>query len=269
MVNHEKIAESVSTALNDLSDDIAYWKELLEAKQNTPRLEHYVARLYVVIFKFLASIMMKWSSKSTITRMFRSFDSEFFKEEIDSKKSSIQELERKLTRQAELEWHRQLSRSIEVNTTTVQEMAAAFQDHLVVQLNKQQRILGQSTKDMLQQQLLNLQQMQNFTKSEKPSPNIVDQDSGQRASGTAAARVVQDSALEIRVTALDLLRSYVVQQQNIPLQVAQSKTLSIHRGVFQKIQLWNATSASQRLWILGPYQVPQPSQYTHLSAHVM
>lgn len=259
----------MSTALDDLSDDIAYWKDLLEAKQNTPRLEHYVARLYVVIFKFLASIMMKWSSKSTITRMFRSFDSEFFKEEIDSKKSSIQELERKLTRQAELEWHRQLSRSIEVNTITVQEMAAAFQDHLVIQLNKQQRILGQSTKDLLQEQLLNLQQMQNFAKSEKPSLNVIDQDSGQRTSGAAAARLVQYSASQIRVTALDLLRPYVVQQQSIPPQVAQSKTLSIHREVFQKIQLWNATPASQRLWILGPYQVPQPSQYTHLGAHVV
>lgn len=259
----------MSAALEDLSDDIAYWKDLLEAKQNTARLEHYVARLYVVIFRFLASIMMKWSSKSSITRMFRSFDGEFFKEEIDSKKSSIHELERKLTRQAELEWHRQLSRSIEVNTKTVQEMAAAFQDHLVVQLNQQQRILGQSTKDLLEQQLLNLHQMQTFTKPEKHPSSILNQDSGQRASGAAATEMMQYAAEQVRLTALRLLRSYVVQQRNKPQLITQSRSLSIHKVVFQKIQLWNATTSSQRLWIVGPFQAPQPSQYTRLSANLV
>ena len=81
-LDHENIAESVSKTLDDLNDHMAYWKELIGINELNLRGEHYVARLYVVMSKFLASIMSKWSSESSVALIFRSFDSEFFKDEI-------------------------------------------------------------------------------------------------------------------------------------------------------------------------------------------
>lgn len=68
-------------------------------------MKEYVARLYVVVFKFLVNIMVKWS-RSSISRLLSSFDSDFFKDEIEDKKKSIGELERRLNRQASLAMQR-------------------------------------------------------------------------------------------------------------------------------------------------------------------
>ena len=106
-MNHDKIAESVSNALEDLSDDVVYWKELLGHNGSSVRMKDYVAKLYVVVFKFLAAIMTKWS-KSSVAGLLRSFDSDFFKEEIQDKKTKIQDLERRLQRQALLAMQRSM-----------------------------------------------------------------------------------------------------------------------------------------------------------------
>ncbi|KAM0794316.1 hypothetical protein BDR22DRAFT_895247 [Usnea florida] len=95
-INHIKIAESVSSALDDLSDDIARWKNLLELNNYNMRMEHLVAQMYVVVFDFLATIMDKWSSKSSLGRLVRSFDSDFFKCEIETKRQRLQDLEHRL-----------------------------------------------------------------------------------------------------------------------------------------------------------------------------
>ena len=229
-----------------------------------------MARLFVVVFKFLANIMTKWSSKSATGRMFRSFDSDFFKEEIEMKRAGIRDLEYKLNRQADLDWRRELKTSIEANSTMVKEFSAMqvnLNAEWLLHLGQHEKSLGLSVKHLLEQGHLNMQRELAST-----SNTTATQTMERSAAGEKEQQDMNPSyytAEEVRLTTLLLLRPYVVQQQNVPQVVAKSKTFSIHREVFQKIHLWNAISASQRLWILGPYQVPQPSQYTHLSAHVV
>ena len=105
-INHIKIAESVSNARDDLSDDVTHWKMLLELNEYDMRMEHLVAKMYVVVFKFLTTIMIKWSSKSSLGRLVRRFGSDFFKDEIEHKETSLQALEHRLERNNHVAMHR-------------------------------------------------------------------------------------------------------------------------------------------------------------------
>ncbi len=75
-INHEKICESFSKALNSVSENIIECQAELEIFRTKPVLEK-VADLYAHIFKFLASVM-DWIMQRRIKRMLKSFNENLY-----------------------------------------------------------------------------------------------------------------------------------------------------------------------------------------------
>ena len=118
-------------------------------------MKEYVAKLYVVVFKFLAVMMTKWS-KSSINRLFRSFDRDCFKDEIEEKKTKIRDLERRLERQASLPVQRSIK---EVPTQDpiakiIATAQAKFDANFWQKAEQYQRSLGEAMVKTLQEQYL-------------------------------------------------------------------------------------------------------------------
>src|SRR5882762_7670537 len=63
-MNHQEIANGVANSLDGLSEDIAYWNNLMQEHGNTKIMRRYVRELYVVVFEFLTEIFTKWSKSS-------------------------------------------------------------------------------------------------------------------------------------------------------------------------------------------------------------
>ena len=273
-INHEKIAESVSKALDDLSDDIAYWKELMEINEDNMRMDHFVARLYVVVFTFLTTIMTKWLSKSSLARMFRSFDSEFFKEEIEAKKSSIRDLEHKLERSANLSMQRSIRNVIPKAEmkALIADQQAKFQIEWLIKMSQQEAILGRTVKNALEEQYESERQrtQERAVIADPPRPAPDQRIGGERSlmlEGPGSSSTFYTVG-EIRLNALRRLRPYTIQLQDIE-SIVHPQFLNVNIEVFNRIKQLNASSSSQTLWIHGPFLVPRPSRYTQLSATVV
>lgn len=268
-VNHEKIAEGVSNALDDLSDDIKYWRETLEVYKDHMMMGTYVAKLYVVVFQFLVSIMTRWS-KSSGTRFLRSFDCNFFKDEIDAKKDRIRELERKFERQGMLEMQRHIQ-----NAPTKDEIAAIvtdsqarFQSEWILKAEQLKRDLGRTVKNGLEEGFLSLlwQQRDEYRLSASPTvPRLQEASTIADAQGLTERTYLKE---QVVLAACRRLQQNA-QQEHVPEFVAQSQELSVHIEIFMRIQQWNAAKEPQILWIQGPFQAPTPSRYTNLSMYVL
>ena len=261
-INHIKIAESVSNALDDLSDDIDHWKQLLDLNNDNMRMEHLVAKMYVVVFKFLATIMIKWSSKSSLGRLVRSFDSDFFKDEIEIEKQSLQALEQKLERSDRLAMHRGIM--------DVAEMIKLGQADFRRELRMFEDRMGRTQATNLERQL------QDWRRELRESPLKVQirmrPQSNTRQSFLQAEGSQPPMSLypidQLQENALQRLRPYTA-QVHIAEMVVQASLQNVHMDLFNGIQQWNAVSASSVLWVQGPFQVPQPSPFTQLSAYVI
>ena len=221
------------------------------------RMEHLVAKMYVVVFKFLATIMTKWSSKSSLGRLVRSFDSDFFKDEIETKKQSLQTLEQRLERKDHLAMHRDVK--------NVEELLKLLQADFQREFR-----MGRA-------QMTNLEkQVQDLRREVSESPfkaqiHMRPQSPTRQSLLTAEGSKPPMSLYRIdrlQENAVQRLRSYTA-QVHIAEMVVQAHLLNIHMDLFNRIQQWNAVSASSTLWIQGPFQVPQPSRYTQLSAYVI
>ena len=118
-------------------------------------MKEYVATLYVVVFNFLVAVMTKWF-KSSINRLLRSPDRDFFKDEIEEKKTKIRDLERRLNRQASLTVQRSIKDvptqdQIEKIFATAQ---AKFDANFWQKAERYQRDLGEAMVKTLQEQYL-------------------------------------------------------------------------------------------------------------------
>ena len=246
----------------------------MEINENNMRMEHFVARLYVVVFTFLATIMTKWLSKSSIARMFRSFDSEFFKDEIEAKKSSIRDLEHKLERSAHLSMQRSIKNIIPGSDmkTLIADQQAEFQLQWLIKMTQQEAILGRTIKSALEEQYENeRQRMEQRALTARPTGSA----SNYSMTGeiSPAAEVFGNSSThyvvaEVRLTALQRLRFYTIEPQGLE-SIVHPQYLNVNIEVFNRVKQLNASSASQTLWIHGPFLVPRPSRYTQLSATVV
>lgn len=271
-MNHDKIAESVSNALDDMSDDIAYWKELLEINEHSIRTEHYISRMYVVVFKFLATIMAKWTSRSSIVRLFRSFDSEFFKAEIEDKKAKIRDLNDRLRRQSDLTIQRNTNNiipkadMIRLIVEAQRDAQAKFEAELLIRLKQQELRLGQTVKGTLEEQYRSHRKEQ---RGNGPRIQLSTTTAEMISSPTPEASAKFYSNIHIQFDALSQLRSYATQTNILDVLVAQAQPLNVNSEIFSRIQQWNAASTSQALWIQGPFQAPQPSHYTLLSSSII
>ena len=271
-VNHTKIAESVSKVLDDLSEDIAYWKELLEFNERSARAEHYVARLYVLIFKFLATIMVKWASRSSITRLMRSFDSDFFGEEIEEKKAKIRDLGDRFRRYSE-----QVAQS---NTKNLLEgldryagSHAKFQND---QAKSQERFNAQILMQVRHLHQVGWQMKEMLEDYHKHRDTEVQQQPLYRGQELKALGAVPDDCRElsqytrvqVQQNAIKSLGKYAT-QQDISSLIEQAQFLGFSSDIFFRIREWNASMTSQLLWICGPFMAAQPSKYTLLSAYIV
>ena len=232
-------------------------------------MRDYVAKLYVVVFKFLVGIMTKWS-KSSVARFLRSFDSSFFDEEIQQKKTKIRDLEHRLERQGSLAMKNSVKEapSKEDIAKIVSVSQANFQMELSIKADQFQRELGRTMKNTLQEEFLNTMWAQRdelllganspLARSREASPMPVPPNEADNFYRRK----------QIELTAHRLLQQNT-RQEHVQTMVAQSENLSIHIGIFDRIQQWNAAKTSQCLWIQGPFQVSRPSHYTLLNTYVL
>ena len=259
----------MSTALDDLSDDVKYWRQTLDVYKDNVIMKEYVAKLYVVVFKFLVNIMTKWS-KSGVARFLRSFESNFFKEEIESKRTEIRDLEHRLERQGSLAMKHSVQQAPTKDDISkiVSISQANFQMEFLLKAEQYKRELGQTVKNSLQDEFLNMLWVQRdeitfgakspMARSREPSP-LPDtiNDAGdfylRRQIQLAARRQVQQKT----------------QQEHVLTMVAQAQNLNVDIAIFDRIQRWNTASGSRMLWIQGPFQASTPSRYTLLSTTVL
>lgn len=249
----------MSNALDDLSDDIGYWRRALEIHGGNIHVREYTAKLYMVVFDFLARIMTQWSSRSSLTRAFKSFDSKFLKTEIEEKRIKIKDLEHKLERESRLS----IERSIMENPTKddianlILTGQARFQAQLFKELG---RTVRGALEDVAQEFLQEFYQtrMQSLTNAigSAPHPSI-----------KAQEKVVY-SKKNIQLDAEQFLGQYRL-DDNIDSLIDQSSGLEVHVEIFSRVRDWNAAKTSQALWIQGPFQASIPSRYTLLSAYAV
>ena len=232
-------------------------------------MKEYVAKLYVVVFKFLVGIMTKWS-KSSVARFLRSFDSSFFDEEIQQKKTKIRDLEHRLERQGSLAMKSSVKEapSKEDIAKIVSESQEKFQMQLTIKAEQLKRELGWTVRNTLQEEFLNTLWVQRdelllvadspLARSREVSPMP---DPPKETDNVYRKK-------QIEMTAHRLLQRNT-QQKHVHTMVAQAEELSVHIGIFDRIQQWNASKTSQCLWIQGPFQASTPSHYTLLNTYVL
>ena len=263
-MNYEEITEAISDALDDVSDDIAYWKEMLREDENRVRTEHFISRMYAVIFKFFATIMTKWSSKSSFGRMIRSFDKEFLESEVEKKRQKIRDLNDKLTRQSDVAMHRKIDR-----LEQSQAEAQAVLSRAMLELSQQQMQLGSTIKNSL------IEEFQSYFRQQIEAPRsqrLLSNDSAKRKLLTGTEGVespdICHTGAELKSCALQLLAPYTVPQDVYPL-IEDARSLNINIEILQRLKQWNESNSSRLLWIQGPFQEPQPSKYTLISAYII
>ena len=233
-------------------------------------MKEYIARLYVVVFKFLVRIMTKWSSKSSTVRFFRSFDSGFFKDEIEAKNSQIRELTYKLDREGSLAMKHSVKEAPTKDDIAeiVSVSQAKFELEFFVKAEKYRRELGQSMRKTLQEEFINLLWLQRDDQLLGPrSPG------GRFREPSPSSDLLRDAEnLYLRKQIQLYVRrrlQHIPQQEHVSTLVAQSEGLNVNIHILERIQAWNSATGSQVLWVQGPFQVPKPSRYTLLSTYVL
>ena len=262
----------MSSALDDLSDDAKYWRELLGVNTCNVRMKEYVTKLYMTVFEFLINIMTKWM-KSPIARICHSFDGNFFKDEIEFKRNKIEDLARRLQRQIDLDMKRQV---LQMPTQAeVVRIMALSQANFRIELESRNRELGEIFKKTLLDEVINY-----FSARDSVINKISDDERFQAAqvlpttmkeTTEAISSVFLEASYakkQVRLNALRYIRQYEQDEHIISL-IDQAQGLNIHMEIFNRIQDWNSAPTSQSLWIQGSFQAPTPSQYTLLSAYII
>ncbi|KAI0415251.1 hypothetical protein F5X98DRAFT_230062 [Xylaria grammica] len=141
-INHQELAEGVSSTLEDLSDDMNYWNELIREYSDTQILHRYIRDLYIVVFEFLTEIFTEWS-RSSWKRFITSFDEKAFKRVFSERRDRIKAIEQRLKKNAELEFER--------NTTSRLKTNASLQDQLRSQQTQMAMNIQEMRHDMTRQ----------------------------------------------------------------------------------------------------------------------
>ncbi|KAL9607264.1 MAG: hypothetical protein Q9167_007806 [Letrouitia subvulpina] len=262
-MNHEGITESISDALDEVSDDIAYWNEMLKAKGDYIRIENYISRLYTGVFEFFTTIMIKWSSKGSIGRSFRSFDAGFLQDEIEKKRHKIRDLNDKLRRQSDIAMHHKTECLVQWSQLQT-EAQAKFEVQLTNVLVSQKELhLGMTSMTGLFEECRSyILKAQSLAEASMTSRRLLNCDKDQLMPSTCY------TAFEIQSCVLDRLESYAVPQDISPL-IENAKFLSIHIEICIRLKHWNESPSPQLLWVQGPFGETRPSRYTLLSSYVI
>ncbi|RWA13068.1 hypothetical protein EKO27_g2021 [Xylaria grammica] len=287
-INHQELAEGVSSTLEDLSDDMNYWNELIREYSDTQILHR----------------MVKVVVEKPLMRFITSFDEKAFKRVFSERRDRIKAIEQRLKKNAELEFER--------NTTSRLKTNASLQDQLRSQQTQMAMNIQEMRHDMTRQNELIYQLGASVFRllAEKSYPHspgtpgqprleegklesLVDlgllttiQSSGWAADGsvqsipsaipantsTIPKTPTEDMPLRPhsqrfnRQEILDLLgpitAKYARDIQHVVGAVTQASRAQITETVRRRIEVWTVSAQSDKLWVQGPYERTHPSNTT-------
>ncbi|KAL9088332.1 MAG: hypothetical protein Q9165_006257 [Trypethelium subeluteriae] len=247
---YERIGETVSRALEELSDRLPYWHRQMRIHRDNAFMQRYIALLYVAIFRFLADIMNEWF-KSGWERLRRAFDTDFIDRRLNTATDEIKTLSDKLEKESKLatEARIQMIPTSGDFTTWMQQ----FQEELFSRMGEtiQKQLRGEYE--------THFAQMVNMVTARSPSPMLVL--SGHDSLGPAKSDVMDWSSI---TTPLEKFDQKELRQDL----VGRSRTLHMDLDTLQRIQYWFPEPVSRTLWICGPFQAPTPSRMTLMSAYI-
>ena len=240
--------------LEELADDISFWQRTTQHHRENEQIKGLVVRLYVAVFDLLLGIM-GWYETS-----WKRFKSSFSNKSLDtiivSKKKTMDEIGKKIVREAELAT-RDAARE---NGENFSKFLSSLSSGLAIDVQTTARDLCASNLFLLQQQ----------EQQQKSQQLLTARDSIQRSSSAASVRTMD--SFEITTHYHEAIINFKNCQQGdlIESLIQQTSDLQLNLNIFREIeQLWVSENKSSVLWIYGPSDVPKPSRYTLTSAFLV
>ncbi|KAI9655728.1 MAG: hypothetical protein M1821_005163 [Bathelium mastoideum] len=249
---YEKIGDTITRGLEDLSDRIPFWHRQMEIHRRNPFMKRYLALLYVAIFRFLADIMKEWFQTGW-GRLKRAFDNDYVDRRLNSATNEIRNLSEKLEKEAKLATEAKIQMVPTVGD--FEAWSRQFQDEFYSRL-------GETVQRQLRYEYENhLIPVMNMVATRSSSPMLA-------ISGHDGLDSLAPDTLEYDWSKLSApLEKYNVQESLEDL-IRQSQDLHVNFEMLQRIQYWFLEPISKILWISGPFQAPVPSRVTLTSAYV-
>ncbi|KAK8850867.1 hypothetical protein PGQ11_013346 [Apiospora arundinis] len=281
--NHEKLASGVSDSLEELSDDMAYWNDLIGLFPDQGMMQRYIMELYTVVFEFLTEIFTGWS-KSPWTRFVASFNEQAFNKLFVEKRKRIKAMEHNMERHANI-IHMQSSLN---SQRDMGHQLSEFQTQVHTFTQVMQR-LGTDVQSLLQAnttQMMSNLAIDSLDRSlEHPVTKLIEPE----VAGTGLAHVglVMDNTVEDinnNVTtdtihcsgrcsvrdALALLEPIATQYNNSIQELVdlttRALTVSVDLQIKRHLEAWKSSMTGNRIWVQGPHDVSHPSQNTLTAA---
>ncbi|KAJ8133472.1 hypothetical protein O1611_g154 [Lasiodiplodia mahajangana] len=287
-VNHRKLADGVADSLEELSEDVGYWNELIGDHPRDAKMHRYLIRIYVVVFEFLTEVFLQWS-KSSWNRFITSFDQNAFQKLFEEKRKRIKTIEGYMQRRASLISNRQVDDIIARQTGMGSQMRNMLQD-ITCHIQTLYR-LGNDTHNLLlpytlpsedsvrpltlpySSDPLSLLQTSQVSPSIKATeeidaPENLDTVSdldlkheGQRAQSDMGDR--WQNALEALGP---IFAKFDRDIQNLVQISSQATELRVRHPMKRRITAWTTNIESDQLWIEGCHDTSHPSQSTLITA---
>lgn len=246
-VRHDELAVALSESLEQLCEDIAYWREQVLVHAKVPEMQEYVRELYVVIFEFLTDIFTKWSS-SGLSRFARAFDKNAADKLFKSKQDRIDRLTKKLDRAARLDTEAKIAAISDQLSKFERGISAEDMEQLFVKL-------GNNVQRLLQEQDFYLRPELQVP----PAKHIEFEQTNSAREAKETDDVVELDILGAIPNLEDLLTLPLKSMNSF---AGRASHLQVEKWVIAKLRDWISDEGLKYLWIEGPAHVPKPSQNT-------
>lgn len=274
MGNYDDLNEEIELILDDIVDDLDYWRNKLALGTNE-RMFTYVAKLYVVYFQFLAEIFDMWSASSS-TRFWTSLDQSALSR-LQKGRTKIERAQSKLDRAARDGEAAKVRSQYEILVHEIKGMKEQNKE-----LHQMRRSVGQQSRRLLIESDLKQEVLENsITPSRRlahyiaEDPPAIESDpkpeAGHITSEVAAtnnsvaatdAGDVIDRCKEMRMLRADLEEH----MGNINKLLGRITSLEIDRDVRAHLMVLLDSPTDHVLWIEGPTNTVLPSQNTTTAA---
>ncbi|KAI1344528.1 hypothetical protein F5Y15DRAFT_424676 [Xylariaceae sp. FL0016] len=303
-INHQELAQGVSTSLEELGHDMAYWNSLLKSG-NTKIMQHCIIELYVVVFEFLTEIFSQWSKSSWKRRVFiTSFDEKAFEKIFNEKRDRIKAIEVRMQRHATLQFQGEMkdhNLSTSQNQRSMELMLESALSELAVQRallyrlgkNAHSMLLDGATNDMAAGMPSPMLLVERRTSPVSPEitrplpPAISFPDQGlcpvAPKPGTSSASTAMPPA-EAMSTANDskshlpldkqeyarilrpILDKHVEAVSKVSSDTTRSDMRETPRKINSRIRDWCKKEVSDSVWVEGSPETTEPIQSTRIAA---
>ncbi|KAI9766661.1 MAG: hypothetical protein M1839_004784 [Geoglossum umbratile] len=258
-VNHEDIAERISQNLDDIGEDIEYMRRQMKVHLDNDLMERYVAKFYVIFFRFLVGILTNWY-RSGFQRFRHSFDNKFFENQVAKSRSEMKDLSERLDREAKLATEARIKEA--PTKAEITEILSQFSKHYQLVLGS---LVQTSRREEARRIFEEFDRGLDNTQGSLGSAEI-EETKAERGTNTEAKDVISpEQNAEESARRLD---NYL-QDDYVTELIDRVHNLSINREVFLRIQQWASEPRSESIWIDGPFRVPVPSQATLTSASIV